>query len=212
MCFSASASFVAGAGLSAVGVVTLKKTKREKEIPFAAIPLLFGIQQTIEGVVWLTFSYSWPLIHTIVTYGFALIAYAFWPMFVPFAVKLLEKEIQRKKILSVLQMIGLAVGIYLIYSMIHAGVTSTIDHESIRYHFEQPFGYYAFVLYLIAGCGSCLISSHKMINLFGILLLASLLITYFLYSTYIVSIWCFFAAILSGVTYLYFSPKLLKSK
>lgn len=51
MCFSASASFIAGASLSAIGVATLRRVESKKEIPFATIPLLFGIQQLIEGVI-----------------------------------------------------------------------------------------------------------------------------------------------------------------
>ena len=49
MCFSATASFTVGVVLSVIGVVTIKMTRRKEEIPFAMIPLLFGIQQFIEG-------------------------------------------------------------------------------------------------------------------------------------------------------------------
>jgi hypothetical protein len=35
MCFSASASFIAGTSLCAFGVATLKKTEAKTEIPFA---------------------------------------------------------------------------------------------------------------------------------------------------------------------------------
>ena len=42
MCFSATASFIAGVSLSVLGVATVKKVKRKAEIPFAMIPLLFG--------------------------------------------------------------------------------------------------------------------------------------------------------------------------
>ena len=44
MCFSAPASFIAGTALSLIGVDALRKTKTRREIPFAIIPLLFGIQ------------------------------------------------------------------------------------------------------------------------------------------------------------------------
>ena len=54
MCFSATASFIAGTGLSVLGVATLRATRRKEEIPFAAIPLLFGFQQIVEGVLWLS--------------------------------------------------------------------------------------------------------------------------------------------------------------
>jgi hypothetical protein len=205
MCFSATASFIAGAGLSTVGVATIKKTKEKSEIPFAAIPLLFGIQQAIEGVVWLSFSYHAPLIHALATYGFAFFAYAFWPMFIPFAVRHLEKEVWRKKVLSLFQIIGLAVGIYITYYMLSSGVTSAVTHESITYNFDQPFGNYAFVLYIIAGCGSFFVSSKKNINFLGLLLVISLMMAYFFFSTYVVSTWCFFAAILSIIIYFHFT-------
>jgi hypothetical protein len=58
MCFSPTASFVAGVAISTVGVATLKNVKNKREIPFALVPLIFGIQQIIEGFVWLSF--GWP--------------------------------------------------------------------------------------------------------------------------------------------------------
>ena len=54
MCFSATASFISGTALCVIGVATLKQTKAPAEIPFALIPLLFGIQQLTEGVIWLS--------------------------------------------------------------------------------------------------------------------------------------------------------------
>ena len=68
MCFSATASFIAGTTLSVVGVAALKRTEAKTELPFAAIPLLFGIQQLIEGVIWLTFSYDTPFLKQTLTY------------------------------------------------------------------------------------------------------------------------------------------------
>ena len=60
MCFSASASFVAGTGLCVVGVAALRQTVARSEIPLAMIPLLFGLQQLTEGVIWLTFHHEAP--------------------------------------------------------------------------------------------------------------------------------------------------------
>jgi hypothetical protein len=68
MCFSASASFIAGGSLSAVGVATLKQTKARTELPLAMIPLLFGVQQLTEGVIWLTFHRDAPLLKQTMTY------------------------------------------------------------------------------------------------------------------------------------------------
>ena len=55
MCFSATASFSAGAALLIVGAVTVRRARRRAELPFSLIPVLFGIQQLIEGAIWLTF-------------------------------------------------------------------------------------------------------------------------------------------------------------
>ena len=51
MCFSASASFSAGVALLGVSVLTLRATRAPRELPLAAIPLLFALQQLTEGVV-----------------------------------------------------------------------------------------------------------------------------------------------------------------
>jgi len=58
MCYSATASFVAGGGLTVVGLMTLRRTTNRAELPLAAIPLLFGVQQLVEGVIWLSFRYD----------------------------------------------------------------------------------------------------------------------------------------------------------
>src|SRR5579871_3876926 len=111
MCFSATASFIAGGTLSTIGGATVKQVKKKSEFPFAAIPLLFGIQQIIEGILWLSFYYNLVLIRAVSTFLFSLFAYSLWPAFVPFSVKLLEPSSVRKKVLSVLQAIGGVVGL-----------------------------------------------------------------------------------------------------
>jgi hypothetical protein len=97
MCFSASASFIAGASLSAVGVATLKRTERTAELPLAMIPLLFGIQQLTEGVIWLTFHRNAPLLKQTSTYLYSGFSHVLWPVYVPFAMGILEAVRWRKK-------------------------------------------------------------------------------------------------------------------
>ena len=68
MCFSATASFSAGAVLLGLGTLTVKSAHRRRELPLAAIPLLFAIQQLTEGVIWLTFRYDAPQMNVLMTY------------------------------------------------------------------------------------------------------------------------------------------------
>lgn len=204
MCFSATVSFVAGASLSAVGAITITKAKRRAEVPFAMIPLLFGIQQLTEGLVWLSFRFNALPLNIISTYTYSLFAYVLWPMYVPFAVRQLETVPWRKKLLSLFQLVGIAVGAYLLYFHIRLPITSQVINKSIVYtapHFDT---FWVIVFYLTATCLAALFSSHKLINLFGGLALLSALLAYWLYSASFVSVWCFFAAILSFIIILYF--------
>jgi hypothetical protein len=59
------------------------------------------------------------------------------------------------------------------------------------------------VLYLAATCVSCFVSSHPFVRLFGVLALISFIGTYLYSSRALVSVWCFFAAILSLIIYLH---------
>src|SRR5665647_3820666 len=75
MCFSATASFIAGVSLSVLGAATVKMAKRKAEIPFAMIPLLFGAQQIVEGMLWLSFRFDAPLLNVSMTYLFTLFSH-----------------------------------------------------------------------------------------------------------------------------------------
>ena len=203
MCFSATASFIAGVSLSALGVATMKKTERKAEIPFAMIPLLFGIQQIIEGMLWLSFRFDAPLLNVMMTYAFTLFSHVLWPMFVPFSIVLVETVAWRKKAIWTFQFIGIAVGLYLLYWIVRFPVTSKVD-EHIVYVSPHFYNVPVMALYLAATCVGCFFSSHKIINIFGILALLLFMVAYWIHTVAFFSIWCFFAAILSVVIYWYF--------
>jgi len=204
MCFSATASFIAGATLVTAGIVTLRMAKRPSEIPFAAIPLLFGIQQFIEGLIWLSFGSAPPLPNPPLTFVYSLFSHVLWPIYVPFAVRLLETVPWRRQALLAMQVAGIAVGLYLLYFILAAPVTSRVLGKHIVY--ESPHFYILAVmlLYGSATCASGMLSSHRIIQLFGVLALATFLAAYAIHAATLVSVWCFFAAILSFMVYAYF--------
>lgn len=204
MCFSATASFVAGAALSATGAVTIKKTRNKRDIPFAAIPLLFGVQQGIEGLVWLSFKYGMPVLNQISSYAFMLFAYVLWPSFVPFAIRSLEVDPHRKQILAVFQGLGMGVSLYLLYFIVSHPVVSHIVNKSIVYPMPTEYGPLIMGLYLLATCVSCFFSSSKIINILGTLIAVSFGAAYYFYTASFASTWCFFSAVLSLAIYWYF--------
>ncbi len=201
MCFSATASFVAGGALVAVGGLTLAQAKKKAEIPFALIPLLFGIQQIIEGLIWVSFGS--PALNTLMTYTYSMFSHMLWPIFIPLSILLLEKDRVRKKILWLFFAVGLAVGVLLFYLIFADPFTAQIVNHSIAYNSRSLFPLWTAAFYVIVTCGSAVVSSYKIINLFGIALFISFFIAgYFFYATFF-SVWCFISAILSVFVYLH---------
>ncbi|MDO8753817.1 MAG: hypothetical protein Q7J80_07975 [Anaerolineales bacterium] len=189
--------------MSVLGVATVKKAERKAEIPFAMIPLLFGVQQIIEGVLWLSFRFDAPLLNVIMTYVFTLFSHVLWPIFVPFSIGLMETVAWRKKVISAFQITGIAVGLYHLYVIVKFPVTSEFNGHIVYvspYFNKVP----VLVLYLAATCVGAFFSSHKIINIFGALALLLFMVAYWFYTVAFFSVWCFFAAILSVVIYLHF--------
>ncbi len=203
MCFSASASFIAGTSLSALGVAALRNTEAKTEQPLAMIPLLFGIQQLTEGVIWLTFSHDAPLLKQTMTYVYSGFSHVLWPMYVPLAMGVLEVVRWRKKTLFAFEAAGIAVGLYLLYSIVARPLVAEVVGRHIVYDSPHFYLVPVMVLYLAATCVSCFFSSHGFVRLFGVLSLLSFIAAYSVHVGALVSIWCFFAAILSLLIYLH---------
>ena len=203
MCFSASASFIAGTTLSAVGVAALSNTETKSELPFAMIPLLFGVQQLTEGVIWLTFQHDVPLLKLWMTYAYSAFSHVLWPMYVPFAMGVMETVRWRKRAIFTFLTAGIPVALYLLYSIVSRPLNAEVIGNHIVYASPHFYLVPVMVLYLAATCVCCFFSSHGFVRLFGVLALLSFIAAYFVYVNALVSIWCFFAAILSLLIYLH---------
>lgn len=213
MCFSATASFSAGALLLGVGILTLKSARRPRELPFAAIPLLFAIQQLTEGVIWLTFSLDAPLLKAVMTYVYSFFSHVLWPVYVPVAVWLMEPPGWRRRALLAFAAAGSVVGVYLLYTLVAFSVVSRPVGQHIEYVSPHFFAAATMTLYLMSTALSPVLSTHRAVRVFGILALLSFAAAYYFYATWFISVWCFFAALLSVVVYLHFAmrgPKDLK--
>jgi hypothetical protein len=203
MCFSATASFAASGLLTVVGAATMKTAKNNSMKPYAAIPLVFAIQQAIEGFVWISVSGGDPELLQSMTYGFVFIAQVFWPFFVPLSVFLMEKDPKRKKILVFLLLIGTVISTYLLYCLINYPVSAEITGFHVLYKLDYPpFQLnYNGILYIMATVLPSFFSSYRKMPLFGIAIAVSLLVSRIFYPEHLVSVWCYFAAILSAVIY-----------
>ena len=208
MCFSATASFSAGALLLGIGTLTWRSalaTHQRRALPFAAIPMLFAMQQLIEGVIWLTFSAEVTGLNVVLTHGYSFFSHVLWPVYVPVAVLLMEPSAWRRRALTAFVAAGATVGFYLLYVLVAFPVVSKPTGQHIEYDSPHFFAAATMTLYLLSTALSPLLSTHRMVVVFGTLSLLSFGAAYAFYATWFISVWCFFAALLSAVVYLHFS-------
>ncbi|MET9116086.1 DUF6629 family protein, partial [Streptomyces longwoodensis] len=81
MCWSATADLVAGTAVAAVGVASVARTRRARDLPLAALPLLLGAHQLVEARVWHLGGGEGPA-----TLAWAVIALPLLAVWVPVAV------------------------------------------------------------------------------------------------------------------------------
>lgn len=203
MCFSATASFTASAALTAAGIITTSSVKNRRELPLAAMPFIFAIQQFIEGMLWVNLSHGGNHALTY-TYGFLFFALFWWPFYTPIMAFLLEKDKRIKEMIVLLWIIGLFVGIYQYVLFIQNPVAGQIVNHCIFYTVPWPMRLATAALYLSATVGVCLLSRQKIVRLFGALLGIFAAISAYLYVNNFTSVWCFSGAILSLVLCFYF--------
>lgn len=202
MCFSANASFGSASVLLVTGIISLRKTQSPSQILFAAIPLLFCFQQGTEGFIWLSLEQgghkNWEGFSTRL---FLLFAQVLWPVWVPLSVFKLETDPMRKKILLIPLITGSLLAIYMVFSLFTYPVKAEIVAYHIHYtqQFPPAFSLLSGIIYFLSTMTPCFISGSKMVRILGVAILASYFFTQWVYPDYIISVWCFFAAIISVI-------------
>jgi len=207
MCFSAAASFTAGSLLCLGGIYTTRRSLKfaPKFIPLAAYPLGFGLQQLMEGGVWLNLQSDFIETGRIFALGFLFFSHCFWLFWVPFSIFWLEERPLQKQILLGLTILGGLFGVSLYLPLLlNDWVQVEVARQHITYDVKLIYSdwipwtigrsvYAAFILIPF------LIAPKPSIHLLGILIFASMVATAFIYDAIaFISVWCFFAALISS--------------
>lgn len=202
MCFSAGASFGVSAVLLTTAALSYHKSASRSQIPFAAIPLLFGVQQLCEGLVWISFNK--PEMHALQipsVYAFMVFAQVFWPFWVPYSMYRMEQDPRRKKILKALLMLGSLTGLYLLYCLSVFEVGAVVESHHIKYLLDFPHNRYLTLLsgifYFIPTIIPAFVSGVPKIKTVGIALLLTFIVSKLYFRDYLVSVWCILAACIS---------------
>lgn len=204
MCFSASASVAAGVVLTGIGVLAWRSVRRPRDRAFAALPLLFAVQQFIEGALWLGLNGGPQPINAALALAYIVFAHLLWPVYVPLSVWLIEPSRPRRAGLAVLVAAGAALSGWFVAQTWRHGIEALAQGGHIVYAYPHPNPGLTMAIYIAATTASLLLSSHRTVKLFGVLVLVSFAITSWFYLRWLDSVWCFFAALLSSVVLLHF--------
>jgi len=205
MCFAPEADAIVGGIIVAVGVDSLRHVVSPKQIPLAALPVLFGLHQLTEAFVW------WGLqghvsesIERVAVWIWLLFAFVALPVLLPIAADLVEQSHVRRMVIAAFAGIGLVVAVALAVAIFRGPINAQIRGHCISYQVDalRDGGQWT-VLYVIAACGALLASSHRALALLGGVNLVVTPLLMWLTISGFVSLWCFWAAIASVVIALY---------
>jgi hypothetical protein len=207
MCFSATVSYSAAAMLVTTGLYAMRQTRR-RHPPYwmwALVPVFFGVQQAFEGRVWQMLdagNTSAAVSHAL---GFHFFSHFLWLWWLPLASYLVEPGEMRKRVIAGCAMFGAFAGT-LVYSVMLSHpewMSVTVREHSILYGFSVPYRSSIHLpltpaaLYALTILVPLFISSHSKIRVFGVLVVLSMILASEIYDYAYVSVWCFFAAVLS---------------
>ena len=202
MCFSATASFTGAAILAAVGIATVRQVREPRTLLFASVPLLFALHQFCEGLVWLGLEGrigKLALDH--VSFLFTLYAQGLLPFLMPAAVALMEPAGWRRRVIVGLTGIGAIAAAWDAYGLVFVPSRVFVDHFSIAYRNPLTGNLWISLLYILATCGALLLSTHRVVRVYGLVNVVALTIVQIVKSYAFASTWCFYAAIMSVMIY-----------
>ena len=203
MCFSIEADVVAGVALLPVAALSLREVRHVRELPFAALPLLFALHQLTEAVVWAGLDgHVSAEVTQAAAMAYVLFAFPVLPTLVPLAVLLLEPKGARRRV-SPFVALGLVVSAALLYFVLNGPLVVTEHDHAVVYGIDLQYGMFWAVLYITATVGPALMSGYPSIVAFGALNLVGLTLVAVVYREAFASLWCVLAALMSVMVLLH---------
>jgi len=204
-------NFTLSGAIGLIGILTLRKVSTPNEILFALLPLLFALHQFDEGFVWLGIGGHINMRALEIAAGiFIYYAQGLLPFLVPLAIWLIEKESYKRKLVGILTLLGLGLAVYTMYGLATIPTSVSVVNNTLYYRNPWTDNIYDASIYILTTCGSLMLSSSISIQLFGFLNLIGLTVIYLLRPYGFTSLWCLYAAVISGLLYFYFVERRIK--
>jgi hypothetical protein len=203
MCFSVEADLVAGIALLPVGVMTLREVRHVREVPFAALPLLFAAHQLVEALVWAgTAGDVSSGVQQAAALAYVLFAWSVLPTLMPLAVLLLEPRGARLRVAPFV-VLGVVVSAVLAAAVLQGPVGVYVHPHARAYSTGLAHEGMWTVLYIVAVIGPSMLSGYPSIVAFGLLNLVGLAVVALVYAEAFASVWCVYAALTSVLMWLH---------
>ncbi|MFJ9694452.1 DUF6629 family protein [Kitasatospora sp. NPDC101183] len=200
MCWSAQADLVAGGVVAGIGVLCLARAHRSgqpRRLPLAALPLVLGVHQLIEALVWLGTDGQLPdALGGAARTTWAVIALPLLPVLVPAGVWCAADPAHRRAP-AALTLLGLAVAAPLAVAVAAHPVRASAHGHTLAYGVGVPHAALLLAGYLLATVGSLLLSGDRLLRRLGLLTGIGALVCALLWHLAFLSTWCALAALAS---------------
>lgn len=200
MCFSAPADVIGGALVTAIGIDAYRHLRgRRSHFLLATLPILLGVHQFVEAFVWWGAEGQVPhVLGRVALWTYLLIAFVVLPIFVPFAVLVLEPTGRRRWQMAPFVALGATVSVVLAAAMLSAPISVEAQPYHLAYKIGLSHGGTVVVLYVVAVCGAMLFSGYRHIALFGLVNFVCVAGLAWLTLDGFTSLWCAYAALSAG--------------
>lgn len=207
MCFSATVSYSAAAVLVTTGAYAVRQASA-LPLPYrllALTPILFGIQQGFEGLAWQEVDAGRAGAAVPYALGFHFFSHFLWLWWFPLCSYLVETRRLRRRLFLGLGIFGALAGGLVFFTLLFNPelMSVAVRGHSLVYHTSSPYSgsisipIPASALYGLIVLVPLLFSSHLHFRIFGVLTALSVVLASLSYGYAFVSVWCFFAAVLS---------------
>ncbi|MHB1087855.1 MAG: DUF6629 family protein [Acidimicrobiales bacterium] len=205
MCFSPEGDLIGGAVVVAIGVdACLHLRQRFEYVPIAVLPIVLGLHQIDEAFVW-----WWLQGHVSRGVGitamwmYLLFALVILPVLVPLMVTFFMPRSPRRWRIVPFIILGFIVAITLLEAMLVGHPDARLGAFHLAYTIGLRHGVVVIGLYIIATCGPLLASGFKPMVWFGVVNLVAAVVLALLCASGFTSLWCFYAALVSGAVALH---------
>lgn len=206
MCFSATASFATSAVLVPLGLYGIHKALKIKPRlwPLAAIPLLFGIQQVCEGIEWVGLQHGSAQVARFAAWLYLAFSHGLWLGWTPIAAFAATEDPRRRQWLIAIATVGVgfALALYLPLRAMPERLSIQVINHSIVYDTRLLYDQWwprdvSRLIYGVIVLVPFLLSARPGLIGFAALIGLSAICSRLFMEQAFVSIWCFFAAVLS---------------